>query len=155
MLTTNYALMAYSFVQDVGQAILESYSRVTESLAFNIMARIDDLLFVDDAVKQSASESKSLFCRGGFGGLPIQKRMSPSPFSIQHSPYGSPFATPSFCFSPAGSPGRTLSTLSKMNFKAAEDLKTEKSLTEEFERVWAHPGNLSARKASGDAPERD
>lgn len=120
------------------------------------MARIDDLLFVDDAVKQSASESKSLFCRG-FGGLPIQKRMSPSPFSIQHTPYGSPFATPSFCFSPAaGSPGRSLSTLSKMNLKAAEDdLKPGKTLSEEFERVWAHPGNLSARKASGDAPERD
>ncbi|KNA13887.1 hypothetical protein SOVF_112490 [Spinacia oleracea] len=144
------------FNKDVGQAILESYSRVLESLAFNIMARIDDLLFVDDAVKQSASESKSLFCRG-FGGLPIQKRMSPSPFSIQHTPYGSPFATPSFCFSPAaGSPGRSLSTLSKMNLKAAEDdLKPGKTLSEEFERVWAHPGNLSARKASGDAPERD
>ncbi|XP_021752999.1 rop guanine nucleotide exchange factor 1-like [Chenopodium quinoa] len=145
------------FNKDVGQAILESYSRVLESLAFNIMARIDDLLFVDDAVKQSASESKSLFCRGGFGGLPIQKRMSPSPFSIQHTPYGSPFATPSFCFSPAagGSP-RSLSTLSKMNLKAGEeDVKVDKTLAEEFERIWAHPGNLSARKAPGDAPERD
>lgn len=120
------------------------------------MARIDDLLFVDDAAKQSASESKSLFCRGGFGGLPIQKRMSPSPFSIQHSPYASPFATPSFCLTPAsGSPGRSLSTLSKMNLRAAEDTKAEKTLSEEFEKIWAHPGNLSARKASGDAPERD
>ncbi|CAO2815686.1 unnamed protein product [Amaranthus hypochondriacus] len=144
------------FNKDVGQAILESYSRVMESLAFNIMARIDDLLFVDDAAKQSASESKSLFCRGGFGGLPIQKRMSPSPFSIQHSPYASPFATPSFCLTPAsGSPGRSLSTLSKMNLRAAEDTKAEKTLSEEFEKIWAHPGNLSARKASGDAPERD
>lgn len=36
-------------VQDVGQSILESYSRVLESLAFNmIMARIDDVLYADD-----------------------------------------------------------------------------------------------------------
>ena len=87
-----------TFVQDVGQSILESYSRVMESLAFNIMARIDDVLYVDDATKRcAAAESVSLFSRGGLGGLPIQKRMSPSPFSIQHTPYASPFATPTFC----------------------------------------------------------
>ena len=39
-------------LQDVGQSILESYSRVMESLAFNIMARIDDVLYVDDATKR-------------------------------------------------------------------------------------------------------
>ncbi|WOL00187.1 hypothetical protein Cni_G08900 [Canna indica] len=37
--------------KDVGQAILESYSRVLESLAFNIVAWIDDVLFVDVSVK--------------------------------------------------------------------------------------------------------
>ncbi|KVI05160.1 Plant specific Rop nucleotide exchanger, PRONE [Cynara cardunculus var. scolymus] len=37
------------------QAILESYSRVIESLAFNLMARIDDLLYVDDATKKRAA----------------------------------------------------------------------------------------------------
>uniref|UniRef100_A0A1D1XG24 Rop guanine nucleotide exchange factor 2 n=1 Tax=Anthurium amnicola TaxID=1678845 RepID=A0A1D1XG24_9ARAE len=37
--------------KDVGQAILESYSRVLESLAFNIVSRIDDVLFVDGSVK--------------------------------------------------------------------------------------------------------
>ncbi|KAL9231872.1 hypothetical protein vseg_007038 [Gypsophila vaccaria] len=142
--------------KDVGQAILESYSRVTESLAFNIMARIDDLLFVDDATKQSAVESKSLFGRGGFGGLPIQKKMSPSPFSIHHTPYASPFATPSFCLTPAsGSPGRSLSTLRQINLKASEDRKPVKVPTEEFERIWSHPGNLSARKTCGDALGRD
>lgn len=40
-------------VQDVGQSILESYSRVLESLAFNIMARIDDVLYADDMVKKT------------------------------------------------------------------------------------------------------
>ncbi|KAK4487427.1 hypothetical protein RD792_005938, partial [Penstemon davidsonii] len=33
--------------KDVGKSILESYSRVLESLAFNIVARIEDLLYVD------------------------------------------------------------------------------------------------------------
>ncbi|CAN1237138.1 Rop guanine nucleotide exchange factor 3 [Linum grandiflorum] len=37
--------------QDVGQAILESYSRVLEGLAFNIVAWIEDVLFVDKSVK--------------------------------------------------------------------------------------------------------
>lgn len=46
----NFFLKTY---QDVGKSILESYSRVLESLAFNIVARIDDLLYVDDLSKQS------------------------------------------------------------------------------------------------------
>ena len=37
----------------MGQSILESYSRVLESLAFNIIARIDDVLYTDDMVKKS------------------------------------------------------------------------------------------------------
>ncbi|GFP80136.1 rop guanine nucleotide exchange factor 1 [Phtheirospermum japonicum] len=44
-----------------GLSILESYSRVLESLAFNLTARIDDLLYVDDATKQRAmAESISM-----------------------------------------------------------------------------------------------
>ncbi|KAJ4746676.1 rop guanine nucleotide exchange factor-like protein [Rhynchospora pubera] len=38
--------------KDVGQAILESYSRVLESLAHNIVSLIDDVLFTDASVKQ-------------------------------------------------------------------------------------------------------
>ncbi|KAK1290107.1 Rop guanine nucleotide exchange factor 2 [Acorus calamus] len=38
--------------KDVGQAILESYSRVLETLAFNIVALIDDVLHVDGTVKR-------------------------------------------------------------------------------------------------------
>ncbi|KAF4388492.1 hypothetical protein F8388_012469 [Cannabis sativa] len=41
--------------KDVGHSILESYSRVLESLAFNIMARVDDLLYIDDATKRRAT----------------------------------------------------------------------------------------------------
>ncbi|KAJ4826907.1 Rop guanine nucleotide exchange factor 1 [Turnera subulata] len=143
--------------KDVGQSILESYSRVMESLAFNIMARIDDVLYVDDATRQcAAAESVSLFNRG-IGGLPIQKRMSPSPFSIQHSPFASPFATPTFCSSTpvAGSPGRASPPLKKNILKEAADQNFGKPLAAEFERVWSYTGNLSAKKVSGDAPERD
>ncbi|XP_061349612.1 rop guanine nucleotide exchange factor 5 isoform X2 [Gastrolobium bilobum] len=39
--------------KDVGKSVLESYSRVLESMAFNIVARIDDLLYVDDLTKHS------------------------------------------------------------------------------------------------------
>lgn len=40
------------FLQDVGQAILESYSRVLEGLAFNIVAWIEDVLYADRTVKR-------------------------------------------------------------------------------------------------------
>ncbi|KAA8546145.1 hypothetical protein F0562_020961 [Nyssa sinensis] len=139
--------------KDVGQSILESYSRVMESLAFNIMARIDDVLYVDDAIKRcAAAESVSIFSRGGLGGLPIQKRMSPSTFSVQHTPYTSPFATPTLCSSPpkAGSPCKD----SQLN-KNSINHKLEKPIPADLERVWSYAGNLGARKISGDAPERD
>uniref|UniRef100_A0A2P2LH96 PRONE domain-containing protein n=1 Tax=Rhizophora mucronata TaxID=61149 RepID=A0A2P2LH96_RHIMU len=144
--------------KDVGQSILESYSRVMESLAFNIMARIDDVLYVDDAIKRhSSAESASLFNRGGLGGVPNQKRMSPSPFSVQHSPFASPFATPTFCSSTpvAGSPVRAPSFLRRNHLEEATNRKLEKQLPSDFGRVWLHAGNLSERRASGNAPERD
>ncbi|EPS69067.1 hypothetical protein M569_05698, partial [Genlisea aurea] len=37
--------------KDVGQAVLESYSRVLEGLAFNIVAWIEDVLFANKAMK--------------------------------------------------------------------------------------------------------
>uniref|UniRef100_A0A0E0IW72 PRONE domain-containing protein n=1 Tax=Oryza nivara TaxID=4536 RepID=A0A0E0IW72_ORYNI len=40
------------FNKDIGQAILESYSRVLESLAFNIVSWIDDVLFADKTVRK-------------------------------------------------------------------------------------------------------
>lgn len=46
-----YSLGLYLIMQDVGQAILESYSRVLEGLAFNIVAWIEDVIFVDRSVR--------------------------------------------------------------------------------------------------------
>ncbi|CAA0807710.1 Rop guanine nucleotide exchange factor 1 [Striga hermonthica] len=143
--------------KDVGHAILESYSRVMESLAFNVIARIDDVLYVDDATRQCAvSEALSIFNRGGgFNGLPVQKKMSPSPFSIQHTPYVSPYATP-LCSSPPlpGSP-RTVTPLD-MSSRALNH-KYDKVVPADLDKLWLYAGNLNlgSRRVTGDAPERD
>lgn len=139
----------------MGQSILESYSRVMESLAFNIMARIDDLIFVDDSTKKCiASGEVSMFNRGRLGGLPIQKRISPSPFSIQTTPYASPFSTPYSSSTPInGSPRRAQPHLS--HIKEKETGRWGKLASDEVDRVWSYTGNLSARKDLGHAPERD
>ncbi|KAK6939030.1 PRONE domain [Dillenia turbinata] len=96
--------------KDVGHSILESYSRVMESVAFSIMARIEDLLYVDDATKQRAAEqSASLLIQRGLNGSgPLQKHFSPNSLSTKSTPCPSSFATPAYCPSPlmAGNLGR-------------------------------------------------
>ncbi|KAJ1290657.1 hypothetical protein BS78_02G261900 [Paspalum vaginatum] len=152
---TSLDMNKIQYNKDVGQSILESYSRVLESLAFNIIARIDDVIYVDDTTKKSAAaEAVSIFNRGT--GVPVQKRISPSPFSIQNTPYASPFATPTFCSSTpvTGSPGRVQPPLNKNNL-GKQEIKVEKLFAGDLEKVWTYAGNLSARKDAGDAPERD
>lgn len=92
----------YKHFQDVGKSILESYSRVLESMAFNIVARIDDLLYVDDLTKHSDR----------FSMVPTvsvigQQRVS-QPFSVSVSgtPRKPAFGTPSFSPAPLISPAR-------------------------------------------------
>jgi len=47
-------LIFYQWIQDVGQAVLESYSRILESLAYTVMSRIEDVLYTDTlALKQT------------------------------------------------------------------------------------------------------
>ncbi|GAB2268274.1 Rho guanine nucleotide exchange factor 8 [Dionaea muscipula] len=43
--------------KDVGHAVLESYSRVLESLASTVMNRIDDVLYADNQARNSSTES--------------------------------------------------------------------------------------------------
>ncbi|CAN0878692.1 Rop guanine nucleotide exchange factor 7 [Linum grandiflorum] len=87
--------------KDVGKSILESYSRVLESLAFNIVARIDDLLYVDDLTKHSDQ----------FSSIPkvsvIAHRSVTIPYSVpmSSSPFKAAFTTPSY--SPALKPDTT------------------------------------------------
>ncbi|XP_044473881.1 rop guanine nucleotide exchange factor 7-like [Mangifera indica] len=88
--------------KDVGKSILESYSRVLESLAFNIVARIDDLLYVDDLTKHSdplSSVSKV--------GVITQKSISiPYPVPFTSTPYKTAYTTPSFSPAPLLSPAK-------------------------------------------------
>lgn len=42
--------------QDVGQAVLECYSRIPESLAYTVLSRIEDVLYVD-FVAQNPSQA--------------------------------------------------------------------------------------------------
>ncbi|XP_052198197.1 rop guanine nucleotide exchange factor 5 [Diospyros lotus] len=83
--------------KDIGKSILESYSRVLESLAFNIGARIDDLLYVDDLTRQSEKLSSVPAALS----LIAHKRV-PVPHSVPVSgtPYKTAFGTPT-AFSPA------------------------------------------------------
>ncbi|WOG93980.1 hypothetical protein DCAR_0313270 [Daucus carota subsp. sativus] len=77
---------------DVGKSILEGYSRVLESLAFNIVARIDDLLYVDDLTRNA----------GKIPSVPtisvISHKRVNIPYSVPASgtPYKSAFGTPKF-----------------------------------------------------------
>ena len=68
---------------------MESYSRVLESLAFNIVARIDDLVYVDDLTKHSDQPfSMSKVGMIAHRGVVI---VPPS-----NTPYKTAFTTPSF-----------------------------------------------------------
>ncbi|KAH7839132.1 hypothetical protein Vadar_000137 [Vaccinium darrowii] len=85
--------------KDVGKSILESYSRVLESLAFNIVARIDDLIYVDDLTRHSHKLAAANL---------INQKRSPAPYSVSISgtPRKTAFITSNFLpalpsFSPA------------------------------------------------------
>ena len=45
-------------MQDVGLAVLESYSRILESLAFTVLSRIEDVLYADYATQNPAHIGK-------------------------------------------------------------------------------------------------
>lgn len=88
--------------KDVGKSILESYSRVLESLAFNIVARIDDLLYVDDLTKHSDRMSSAPTVSV------LNHKTVSIPYSVPDSstPYKPTFSTPSFSPAPLISPAR-------------------------------------------------
>ncbi|KAF9665129.1 hypothetical protein SADUNF_Sadunf16G0090000 [Salix dunnii] len=96
---TTLDMSKIQYNKDVGKSILESYSRVLESLAFNIVARIDDLLYVDDLTKHSdhfSSISKVSV---------IAHKSVTIPYSVpvSNTPYKTAFTTPSL------SPGQRVS----------------------------------------------
>ncbi|EYU35264.1 hypothetical protein ABFS82_06G128600 [Erythranthe guttata] len=108
--------------KDVGKSILESYSRVLESLAFNIVARIDDLLYVDDINKDSDKLDSN-----------ISHKKAPSPYSVSLSgtPYKTAYATPNFSPARLASPARGERT-PLHNKHARRGLGVKRALTNYF-----------------------
>ncbi|KAA8516359.1 hypothetical protein F0562_016652 [Nyssa sinensis] len=88
--------------KDVGKSILESYSRVLESLAFNIVARIDDLLYVDDLTKHS----DQLLSISKVGLIAHKSVAIPYSVPVSSTPYKTAFTTPSFSPSQLVSPAK-------------------------------------------------
>ncbi|KAJ4751216.1 rop guanine nucleotide exchange factor-like protein [Rhynchospora pubera] len=88
---TTLDMCKIQYNKDVGKSILESYSRVLESLASNIIARIDDLICVDEVSRHSdplppidgkiGCNSKVLVSYG---------------VSVSGTPFATAYATPSF-----------------------------------------------------------
>ncbi|GLT93023.1 hypothetical protein SLE2022_108300 [Rubroshorea leprosula] len=88
--------------KDVGKSLLESYSRVLESLAYNIVARIDDLLYVDDLTKHSDKLSSVPTV-----SVIAHKKVSiPYSVPVLSTPYKTASSTPSFSPAPLISPIR-------------------------------------------------
>ncbi|KAK9127035.1 hypothetical protein Syun_015832 [Stephania yunnanensis] len=77
------------FNKDVGKSILESYSRVVESLAYNIVSRIDDLLYVDDLAKSSDQLSSVSM-------IPQKRVTIQCSVPVSSTPCATAFTTPSF-----------------------------------------------------------
>ncbi|KAI3782686.1 hypothetical protein L2E82_12740 [Cichorium intybus] len=88
---TTLDMSKIQYNKDVGKSILESYSRVLESLAFNITARIDDLLYVDDLARHSDKFS-SISNREI-----VSKTIIGKPYTLHTvtTPYRTTFTTPS------------------------------------------------------------
>lgn len=81
---------------------MEGYSRVLESLAFNIVARIDDLIYVDDLTKHSDK-----FSSVSSVSVIAHKSVSiPYTVSVSGTPYKTASNTPSFSPAPLISPAR-------------------------------------------------
>ncbi|TVT96667.1 hypothetical protein EJB05_35800, partial [Eragrostis curvula] len=108
---TSLDMSKIQYNKDVGKSILESYSRVLESLASNIIARIDDLLNVDELSKQSdhlpagGADAKIVSSKNNNNS----KTIAPSPYQVvpaSGTPYATAYATPSFSPAQLSSPSK-------------------------------------------------
>ncbi|KAK7294583.1 hypothetical protein RJT34_17472 [Clitoria ternatea] len=99
---TTLDMSKIQYNKDVGKAILESYSRILESLAFNMVARIDDVLYVDDLTKHSGQ-----FSSVSKVGVITHKSISvPCSMPVPSTPYKSAIGTPSLSPARGVSPGK-------------------------------------------------
>ncbi|KAG9155167.1 hypothetical protein Leryth_011138 [Lithospermum erythrorhizon] len=124
---TTLDMSKIQFNKDVGKSILESYSRVLESLAFNIISRIDDLLYVDDLTKhsdQSVSISK-------VGIIPSCKSVGiPLTAPVTGTPYKTALNTPNFSPAKRISPAKAEKSQSLVNKNSQRGFGMKKILTD-------------------------
>lgn len=62
---TSHKIHLIFISQDVGQSVLESYSRILETLAHTVMSRIDDVLYADSLTQNPSlpeSNNRMLSC---------------------------------------------------------------------------------------------
>ncbi|KAL1808167.1 hypothetical protein ACET3Z_025157 [Daucus carota] len=111
--------------KDVGKSILESYSRVLESLAFNLVARIDDLLYVDDLTKHS----DPLLPIPKVGLMTQKSLRVPSTLPITSTPYKTSFNTPKFSRTQSGTVKGNRSQLSGKSMLPNRGFGVQKVLT--------------------------
>ncbi|RWR92082.1 rop guanine nucleotide exchange factor 7-like protein [Cinnamomum micranthum f. kanehirae] len=123
---TTLDMSKIQYNKDVGKSILESYSRVLESMAFNIAARIDDLLYVDDLTKHSDQFSSLTTA-----SVVAHKRVSlPCSTPISSTPYATAFTTPSFSPTPLVSPAKGERALLLNNRPISRGFSVKKALTD-------------------------
>ncbi|CAM6095104.1 unnamed protein product [Calypogeia fissa] len=160
--------------RDVGQSILESYSRVLESLAFNIIARIDDVLYTDDNARRSLAPLTP------GRPHPVQQRRSSAPSTTPVSvksvvtPYETPFSSPSRSptltinhtpNSPRSTNGDRSNTVPSLGRALTDYIGTDveksnnegsrKSPLRETAKLWSYAGNLESSNALHSPPSRD
>lgn len=86
--------------KDVGQSILESYSRVLESLSFNILSRIDDVLYADNQARGPAFPDPS------FDRSPSSDAMTVNSTSEDQTSLWARSSSPYILQTPSSSPSR-------------------------------------------------
>ena len=98
------SLLMVNNYQDVGKSILESYSRVLESLASNIVTRIDDLLNIDELNRHAEqfSATADADCKIACG----QTAVPSFPVPASGTPFMTAYATPSFSPAQLASPSK-------------------------------------------------
>lgn len=128
-------------LQDVGYAILESYSRVLESLANTVMSRIEDVLYAD-----SIAQDPSL----AIAKWKPSPDSSPSP---QQSGVSSPGEETEKLSSAAETPtSMTLSDFMGWNLEQAESVKNlpsgnlEGYSKDEIDKPTSKPANINTSK---------
>ncbi|KAL1804803.1 hypothetical protein DCAR_0830624 [Daucus carota subsp. sativus] len=129
------------FNKDVGHAILESYSRVLETLANTVMSRIEDVLFADAATQEDPSPAISKI-------KPVRDS-SPGPINFSSAEDDSERPTP------VGTPSAmTLSDFMGWNYESTDpDMKRDDSpatleaINKEAEaKIMSKPANIATKK---------